>query len=388
MSTESTRPNKLLLGLLFGGGLLAIIALAFTLDHYFSQPATVTSAVQPDDADSDLGNDPRTLTVRTDLNDNSLFKEQVVRADGTTVVKTVFESRQQYVTFTNVPYVQYEFFRADGSLERTKLVFPETGLGASVYCRWRETTFDTDGKTELFERYVREDGTIGNEHDKKTGWWTEYRADGKTPRSKGGFNPGTKEHETIRYRLDGKTVWWSSIHRGVTKVYFDSKGNPVNKQFQVTYLVDGYSHGPDRPPLAHSEHIWMRDDGTTPAYKQTWYIAWEGNTSFDGIGKVEVYGEDGKTVTAVIELKLQTPKHGVFVSKVEHRNADGSKLVRAYRSPGNRESEETFDAAGKSVKKENFNQNDKFAESFDNFMFEGFGPVNPHGEYDTDAHDI
>ncbi|MBY0552641.1 MAG: hypothetical protein K2W95_35490 [Candidatus Obscuribacterales bacterium] len=389
MSSESHRPNKLWLGLLVpASGVLALIALTITLD-YFSQPATVTSAVQPNDPDADLGNAPRTLTVRTDLKDNFLFKEQVVRADGTTVVKTVFESRQQYVTFTNVPYVQYEFFRADGTLERNKLVFPETGLGASVYCRWRETTFDTDGKTELFARYIREDGTIGNEHDKKTGWWTEYRADGKTPRRKGGFKKDADEHETIQYRLDGKTIWWSSIHRGVTKVYFDHQGNPVNKQFKVNYLVDGYSHGPTKPPLAHTEHIWMRDDGKTPAYKQTWYIAWETKDhSFDGIGNIEVYGGDGKTVTAVIKLKLQTPKHGVFMTTVEHRNADGSKLVRTYRSPGNRESEETFDAAGKSVKKEHFNHNDRFNESFDNFMFEGFGPVNMHGEHDTDAHDI
>lgn len=386
MSTESTRP-KLIVGLFFGA-LVAILAVAALVDHYQRQPKTVVCAIQPGAPDPDLGNDQRTLTSPASPDDKFLFKEQVVRADNSSVIKTVLDNREPFLTVTDVPYVLYEFFRQDGSLERSKLVFPDTGLGSSVYCRWRETTYDSDGKTELFERYYRQDGTLGSETDKKTHWWTQYRLDGKTPRIKGGYKPGTNEHETIRYRLDGKTVWWSCIHRGVTKVYFDSKGNPVNKQFQVNYLTNGYSMGPGDPPLAHAEHIWLRDDGKTPAYKQTWYATYEGKTHFEGLGKVEVYGSDGKTVITVIDVKLQLRKHGVAVTKVEHRNADGSKLVRTYRRPGNRESEETFDAAGKSVKKENFPQSDRFTESFDNFMFEGFGPVNTNGEYDTDAHDI
>lgn len=387
-SSTQARPNKLMLGLFIGGGLLAIVALTFGMDYFFGdQAAYVKCAVQPGDPDPDLGTEPRTLTEPTDINDKFLFQERVVRADGSSVTKSVMQNREPFLVRTNMPYVKYEFFRADGSLERSKLVFPETGLGASVYCRWRETTHDADGKTVLFERYYREDGTLGSENDAKAGIWTEYRADGKTRRSTAGFKG--KEHESIRYRLDGKTIWWSCIHRGNTKVYFDHQGNPVNKQFQVNYLVDGYSHGPTLPPLAHSEHIWMRDDGTTPAYKQTWLIAWEGQKiSFDALGKVEIFGADGKTVTTVIELKLQRPQHGVFVTKVEHRNADGTKLVRTYRSPGSRATEETFDAAGKSVKKVDFPQSDRFTENFDNFMFEGFGPINPHGEHDNDAHDI
>lgn len=385
MSNEPHRPNKLLLGLVIGGGLIALVALTATLDCFSNKSATVLCAVQPGDPDADLGTDQRTLLLPSGREDNFLFQEQVVRANKSRVVKSVLQNRDVYLTMTNVPYVKYEFYRPDGTLERTKLVFPETGLGASVYCRWREDIYDIDGQTELFERYYREDGTIGVESDKKTHRFTEYRADGKTLRRTSHWND--QEHETVRYRLDGKTVWWRSIHRGITKVYFDEDGKPCNRQFLSEPLTNGFSHGPGDAPIPYATHLWFAQDGKTPAFKQTWYALFEGKTSFHGLGKVEVYGADGKTVVTVVEVKLQLRKHGVFVTKVEHRNADGSKLVRTYRSPGNRESEETFDATGKSVKKEHFLQNDRFIENFDLMMFDG-STQNWYGEYDTDAHDI
>ena len=374
------------LTIVVGLSALTLVLGAIGFEYFKQQPNMVRCAVQPGDADAYLGGDVRTLTAPHTIEDNFLFKETVSYADGgKRIVKTVYDNRMPFLVSGNVPYVLYEYFRTDGTLEKSTMVFPETSLGASVYCKTRERTYGKDGKTELESRYIREDGTLGTVSDQVNGTFTQYRADGKRLRSVQ-QRLASGDYQTTYYRLDGATVWWVSLHSGNSRVFFDMKGNQVKKEFKSESLTGSFSMGPGSAPIPYAAHSYLRADGTVE-YKQTWYAVYEGKDYFTGLSQVELYGSDGKTVTTRISLELRHLRRGLFVKTVELFNPDGSKLVRTYRSPGSRISEETFDAAGKSIKKENFSQNDKFVESFDNSIFDGFG-VNNWGEYDTDQHDI
>lgn len=344
------------------------------------------SSVKPGDADTILGADPRTLENPKNINDKFLFKETVHHADGVTprITKIVYDNRMPHLVRTSVPYVLYEFYRADGTLEKDYMVFPESGLGGGVNCKYCERFFDNTGKKELSYRYIREDGTTGVTSDHASDTFTTYRADGKTLRSVQQRLPdGT--YRTTYYRLDGKTEWWVSDHGGTAKVYFDYQGNPVKKQFTSKSLTGSFSMGPSSPPIPYREDTYTRPDGTVE-YKQTWHAVYD-EDYFQGLSQVELYAADGKTLTHRVHLMLRHPRKGLFVQSVEIFNADGTRLVRNYRSPDSRESEELFGADGSSLGKTEFPGSDRFSEKFEDMIFRGFH-LQTHPEHDTDIYDI
>ncbi len=364
---------------------IAIAAMAAVV-YLSPNPHGWESAVKPGDADTVLGNAPRTLTNPTTIEDNFLFKETVLHADGVTprITKIVYSNRRNHLVSGNVPIIMYEHFRPDGTLVHDNMVFPEVGLGGGVDTKWRVRYFDADGKTQNEERYLREDNTIGVIFDMKKDVFTTYRRDGKTLRSVQERLPGNV-YRTTYYRLDGKTVWSVDQHNGLCKVFFDRQGNPVDKQFSTKGLSGSFSMGPKSAPIPYREDTYTRPDRTVE-YKQTWFAVYD-DDYFQALSQVEVYAADGKTLTARIKLKMRHPRHGRFIQEVELFNADGTRLVRVYKSPGSRQSEETFAANGSSIAKKTFNS-DSFSESFEDVIFQGFGGLHLFPEYDTDSHDI
>lgn len=270
---------------------------------------------------------------------------------------------------------RYVVYRADGTLESAKV---ELQRGPA---RWHQTNYAPDGVTVLTEQWLDAGRNRLFELNQQEHTYTTFRTDGHTPRKVYAFSRDSEQ----TFKKNGE-VWWE--RNGATgSVFFDWSGNAVHETFRITNLSPaGYSLKHGNPPIPVADHVWLRNDDTA-AYKQTWYaMVDDSRTAFEGLGHIEIYAGDGKTVRTRIVLKVQMRKHGVFVTKVELLNPEGTKLVRTYRAPGNRESEETFDAAGKSVKREKFDKSDRFTESFDSFMFEGFGLLNM---FDTgDAHDI
>lgn len=363
--------------------LIGFVVLAVLVLQQSHRESAFQSAIQPGDADAEFGNDYRTLTMPMNREDDFLFKERVTYPDGTPrIVKTVYSDRMPHLVRGNVPDVLYEYFRADGTLERDLLVEPEAGLGGGVYCKYRKRSFDADGKTQLKEQYVREDGTLGVDIDMPKDIFTVYRADGKTLRFVQERAPNGKTRQT-QYRLDGKTVWW--VNEESTTVFFDRSGNKVSKKFNWHGLSGSGVRGV--APAPYCEHRYVRPDGTAE-YTQTWYAIYDQDVYMEALGQVDVYAPDGKTLSARIHLQPQHSDKGLCITKVELINADGTRLVRTYRAPGSRLEEELFDAGGKSLKKESFPATDKYAETFEDIIFQGFGGLNFHGEYDTDRHDI
>ncbi|MBY0548654.1 MAG: hypothetical protein K2W95_15390 [Candidatus Obscuribacterales bacterium] len=377
--------SLLRVGLALAGLALCVglfLFLALVLD---SSGRGFQSAIQPGDADAEFGNDYRTVTKPMSREDDFLFKERVCYPDGSPrIVKTVYDNRMPHLVRGDVPDVLYEYFRADGTLERDLLVEPEAGLGGGVYCKYRKRFFDVDGKTPLKEQYIRADGTLGVDIDQLKDIFTVYRADGKTLRFVQERYPNGKTRQT-QYRLDGKTVWWVNGD-ATTKVFFDRNGNSVNKEF--TWHSLGFSDypKPGEPSVPRCEHRYIRSDGTAE-YTQSWHTVHDNGVYFDALAQVDVYAADGKAIVARIHLKAQHPDKGRCITKVELFNADGTRLVRTYRIAGIRLEEESFDADGKSIKKESFPATDKYSEAFEEIIFQGFGGLNYHGEYDTDRYD-
>lgn len=337
-----------------------------------------TSSVNVGDVDDELGTDARTVQLPTDIDAPFMFKETVFHADGVTprVIKTAYKNRQNYWVLGTVPYVLYEHFRADGTMSKDHMVFPDNGLGGGVYTKYRLRLYDSAGKQLIEERYLREDKTTGVIMDRLKDTFTQLRADGQTLRLVQERLDGNR-YRTTYYRLDGKTPWWVS-EDGSTKVYFDEHGNAVKKEFTSRRLA---AWGAIQYGVAYREDTYTRPDRTVE-YKQTWY-AHEANGYFDAIGEVELYAADGRTVTARIKLELRHPDKGLFIKSVQFINADGSKLVRLYQAPGCRLSEETFDANGASTAKKSFGTSDRFNESFPKVIFQGFH-LHTRPEYDTD----
>lgn len=369
---------------LAGAALLAGLIVIIAVVHQSSKLG-FRSAIQPGDPDAVLGLDHRNLTMPMSKTDDFLFKETVCYSDGSPrIVKTVYDKRLARRVDGNVPEVMYEYYRQDGTLERDLLISAEAGLGGGVYCKDRKRTFDTDGKTQLREQYIREDGTLGVDIDMVKDIFKEYRSDGKTLRFVQERHPNGKTRQT-KYRLDGKTVWW--VNEDTTKVFFDRKGNQVSKQFSwhVVATLNPTEHG--GPSVPCCEHRYVRADGTAE-YTQTWHDLYDNDLRVKGLAQVDVFATDGKTLLARIHLRPQHIDKVRFITRVELWNADGSRLVRNYRSPGCRLDEELFDASGKSIKKETFPSGDSFSEAFPDIIFQGFGGLNHSGEYDIDRYDI
>jgi hypothetical protein len=223
------------------------------------------------------------------------------------VVKTVYSNRRGGHLHPDKHFVLYAFHDANGTLERERMVYADDQqLTSSIYAQYCETTFSKDGK-EVETRYIRRDGTVAAVNNKVKKEHYEYRADGKTLRSTQIYQGDTIVY--THFRLDGVTPWYRTTYgkKWITEVFFDRDGNEYEKKFERVSLVDGYTFGPDRKPLATENHDYLRVDGTLD-YRQVWYHLWDKklDTSRDGLGEVQVYTEDGKTLKAVYVLDMGT----------------------------------------------------------------------------------
>jgi hypothetical protein len=281
--------------------------------------------------------------------------------------------------------VLYEYFREDGTLEHDRLVMPQAMLGGGVYVKTRLRYFD--GKNQqVSERYLREDGTTGVVIDMKTGLFQQIRKDGKTLRLEQ-ITVGDK-YRRIWYKLDGKTIWIDMGVDGVAHVAFDLAGNPVDLNFTAERAIGSYGMGPQSQPLLTHYHKYTRQDGTL-AYKQTWYARWDkaASTSVATLGAVTVYDAAGNSPVAEYTLDLRAASEPRFIKQVALHNADGTTLVRKYRSPGCRLSEDTLDGQQKVIGHQDFATSDRFQEVAADIIFQGF-TENVWGFYDDESHDI
>lgn len=271
--------------------------------------ATIVIAPAVDPNDRELGKGP----VRTETKPEAdiVYRQTSFHADGVTpqVVKTVYANHVGRFLHPRGNFVLYQYHRADGTLEKEKLIEPEPSLGASVMVKVSLRFFDADGKTELGRRYFREDGTLAAVSDEVTNLYVQYRADGKTPRYEQRYDG--KDYHATYFRPDGKTPWWTLNYGDWTgRVHFDRQGNPVEMRFTRKHVVKGFSMGSNDPPFLHYHDEYQRADGTLE-YRQSWYQMWDASSGefCSALGRVEVFAPDGKTLVRDIHFHLGNPRN-------------------------------------------------------------------------------
>jgi hypothetical protein len=307
------------------------------------------------------------------------------------VVKTILSHGMPYQTLTGY-YVLYEYFREDGSIEHDKLVEPEVTMGASVWEKYRLRFFDTNNK-KIQERYVRADGSLGCLIDTVSGNITSYYSDGTTIREQQTTVKGTEDMSytrTVRFRKDGKTIWWSSDYPyGRTRIHFDLYGNPINKEFTREYPGDGVLiMGSNEPAKLLSYDKYWRSDGTLE-YEQTWYQMYDKKEDvfLEVIGAVSVFDSTGKKTLITYNLQLTEEGNPRYIKEVYVHNSDGTTLVRKYRSPNCRSSEALLNQAGVTVRSHQFSSDDHYQEKAEDSLFQGFDR-DLWGNPDVNPHDI
>lgn len=299
-------------------------------------------------------------------------------------VRTTFSANNRQYLTNKGHFVLYEYFRLNGTLEQDILVDPEPSLGGGVISKYRVRTYDATGK-QIEERYLRKDMTLGVVSDMVTGRFIQYRTDGKTLRLV--QENAANGHAQTYYCKDGKTPWWTYDKHGNFKVFFDLNGKPINRSRTSNSLTGGsFSMSSGDPPKPYVQQEYWREDKTLE-YRQTWYRLYDGEF-VSGLAELEVFAADGKTMVCKMVLEPRKFTKEQFIKETQIFNADGTKLVRKYASPGCRQSEELFDASGKSLKKTDYPADDKFKESVDESYFHELGSMNPYGPYDDDSHDF
>ncbi len=304
---------------------------------------------------------------------------------GPRVRKWILANKMPYLSRTG-HHVLYEYFREDGTLEHDRLVQPNANLGGGVYVKVRLRYFNAQNE-EVEERYLREDGTVGVVIDMRTNHFQQFRRDGKTLRFEQ-VSVGDKGLRRIWYKRDGKTVWMETGTDGNTHVSFDLSGNPVDLNFTREAAIGSYGMGPQSEPLLTSYDKYRRQDGTL-AYKQTWYARWDKTASHpaDTLGAVVLYDATGTHPLAEYTVDLRSASKPRFIKQVLLHRADGMTLLRKYRSPGCRLSEDILDAQDKVIEHKDFADTDHFEEAVDEIVFQGF-TRNVWGFYDDESHDI
>lgn len=233
--------------------------------------------------------------------DEFLFRQSVRYPSGRVrVLKTVLDNNHDHHLHPRGQFVLYEYFRADGTKEKERRVFPEKQLAASVIAAYSETDFAADGQTKIESRYFRDDRTLGTVLDGVTGRIKEFRSDGKTLRSEQTYVD--KDCVLRYYRLDGKTLWWEyNFEKKRGRVFFDSNGKSYLKTFKrVSLAPKGYSMGPGSPQVPIYQDSYLREDGTVE-YRQTWADCWDDViwSTREVLTDLEVFDSDGKLLVKV-----------------------------------------------------------------------------------------
>ncbi len=315
MNTEN---SPLRVALAFVGMALVVGTFAHLMnrddDVFFAESALGAPPPLPAASDTELGDGP----VSTELKpaDDVVYRQFTAYSDGSPrVVKTVFANHTGRYLHPRGNFVLYEFRRADGTLEKDKLVEPEPTLSSSVITKYRWRYFAADGKTVESSDNFRADGTHAAHSDDLKNRYVQYRMDGKTVRE---VQENVGKDTIVTYYLpDGKTPWWTynyDTHAGV--VVNDRQGKALNIKFKRDYLVGSFSMGSDDPPLKEYVDNYLRADGTV-AYRQTWYHFYDkARRDFvHALGRVEVLAADGKTVVRDIEFDLRSHRGALSVKK-------------------------------------------------------------------------
>lgn len=247
--------------------------------------------------------------------DDFHWKQTVYHADGTTpkAVKTLWRNDKWHIHPTG-HFVTYDFYRPDGTLERTRMVQPEPNLGASIITSYHIRYFEEDGTSEIRSEYYRPNGKIGVISDRVKNRFTTFRWDGVTVRSVQYTN--NDGNTALRYyRKDGRTIWWELTYdKGDDRLeyHFDHDGNPCDKALTRKLLWD------DDVEIEIGGHKFTannidtyEDENGKRTYRQTWYSTFNPKTrGFRHVlGKVEIFDDEGELVARTIELNLNPFGH-------------------------------------------------------------------------------
>lgn len=297
------------------------------------------------------------------------------------LVKTILSNKMPYLAACG-HYVLYEHYRPDGTLELDQLVHPEPSLGGGVMVKLRERRFDQSG-IQSEERYIRANGTVGVIFDLTSQHWKEFQNDGATLRFEQ-FHEGQSLIQ-VHYKRDGKTIWYKLGPDQHTRVFFDLHGNSVNKRLSREAAPESITTQQGEQSRHSGFDKYWREDGTLE-YSQTWYQLYdrEQQQEFEVVGAVTVFDAGGHK--PLIEYKLDLRREGEprFITTVEIHNTDGTRLVRKYRAPGIRLSEELLDARNAILSHREFDTSDRFNEPVNDNLFHGFG--RRLWTYDDDRH--
>ena len=247
--------------------------------------------------------------------DDFHWKQTVYHPDGTTpkAVKTLWRNDKRHLHPTG-HFVTYDYYRADGTLERTRWVQPEPNLGASIITSYHIDYYDKDGTTEIRSEYYRPNGKIGVLSDRVKNRFTTFRWDGVTIRSVQYTN--NDGNTALRYyRKDGRTIWWELTYtKGDDRLeyFFEHDGNPCKKALTRKLLWD------DEVEIENGGHKFTtnnidtyEDEDGKRTYRQTWYSSFNPKTrEFRHVlGKVEIFDTEGENVVRTIELNLNPFGH-------------------------------------------------------------------------------
>jgi antitoxin component YwqK of YwqJK toxin-antitoxin module len=252
---------------------------------------------------------------------------------------TVYSEQQEIVS--------QEEYRSDAKLASTRLKLPDGTVESRLYQRDGKTlesiVLRRPDRTQETRRF-QQDGTtlysievLNPDSSRET---TNFRKDGKRLFSVE-KSTSYQNKDSTYYRQDGKTVWAKINTRNGDQREVEAY-NPDGTLAQKRQLswdgstLDVTIYG-GAPASAKFHQKWRHEGGY-----------WWKTYSLDS---VEAFGADGKTVEKLYEYFSD----GRTLKQLTTNNADGTKSVKYFRlSGGTLEKEETYDAAGKVVKTEDF----------------------------------
>lgn len=268
----------------------------------------------------------------------------------------------------------FEYFRADGTLRCKE--YPQTNRGQyeefydeTGKDRFRRVWKDVNGKVE----------TVQEKRDDKEIVTRKYRTDGTLVMLREPVSD--KVERTIRYKKDGKTVWWTKdqtertgmCYTQTVKVFFDYSNNPC--QWTIEREIDYPSSMSSRGPAkTFARDVIKRADGTILC-QRVWYVSYNFVTrNFEHFcGEYLQYGGDGKTLVRKLIRDAQPTQTGIFpIVEDFSLSAHGTKVNRFYRDDETLEREVRHNADGRS-RMRRFESQDNVRPEIPDLMYYRFG---------------
>lgn len=296
---------------------------------------------------------------------------------------------------------EYEQFREDGTLREVNAFYP-LAPNATVRVPKRTALYDKNGKTLLFERIQRRDGTAESSKRNRAdgGFETEtFHADGKTTSlrrvvsAKGEvtleetFRPNGKletqtrkvghdDTETTEYRENGSrssvTTRGANRWSPVEKVVFDSDGLMVEQKIRYTSLsIEVEYRRPDgtlAEKRSYSSYggvtITTYGDDGKPRYRQEWRGSRAGDDWTD-MSKLRVTEVDELKPDGTVSREIEFYDDGKTVKKTRVRDGAHyfSGTYRYFRPDGTLEKEEVKEDHEKVKEKKEFKPEENIKEA-------------------------